>query len=106
MMTQVRRGAANDNVSMLANFRHMFAFEDWWAASGDGFDWKPVEAAPKLQSTIDALAAGVLLRDGNIWMLGCWDRDTWARLTEGALWPIGNWHPTEWALPDLESFMS
>lgn len=85
-MTQAERRSANDNVSayMLANFRHMFAFEDWWAASKDGFDWRPVEATPKLQSTMDALATGVLLRDGDVWMLGCWDRCGWARLTEGA----------------------
>ncbi len=106
-MTHPRSRSANDNVSayMLANFRHMFAFEDWWASSKDGFDWKPVEAAPKLQSTINALAAGVLLRDGDIWMLGCWDRGSWSRLTEGASWPVGNWHPTQWAEPDLETLM-
>lgn len=104
-MTQETRRSANDNVSayMLANFRHMFAFEDWWVASKDGFDWKPVGAAPKRHATMDALAAGVLLRDGDIWMLGCWDRGGWARLTEGASWPIGNWHPTQWAEPDRET---
>ena len=105
-MTRAKGRSANDNSSayMLANFHHMFAFEDWWAATKDSFEWKTVEAAPKLQSTMDALAAGVLLRDGDIWMLGCWDRGGWARLTEGASWPIGNWNPTRWAEPDLESF--
>jgi hypothetical protein len=94
-VTQARRRSANDDVNacMLANFRHMFAFEVWSAARKDNFDWRPVEATPKLQFTLDALAAGVLLRDGDIWMLGCWDRGGWARLTEGASWQIGNWHP-------------
>jgi len=106
-MIQAKRRSANDNVSayMLANFHHIFAFEDWWTASKDGFAWKPAEAVPKLQSTMDALAGGVLLRDGEIWMLGCWDRGGWARLTEGATWPIANWRPTQWTEPDLATLM-
>ena len=54
---------------------------------------------------VDGLPAGVFLRDGKIWMLGCWERGGWARLTDGALWPIGNWHPTQWAEPDVHTLM-
>lgn len=73
--------------------------------SNDSFNWKLVEAAPKLQSTMEELAGGVLLRVGDIWMLGRWDRGGWSRLTEGASWPIAAWHPTQWAEPDQETFM-
>ena len=106
-MTQPRRRSSSDNVSayMLANFRHMFAFEDWWRASKDRFEWKPIGAVPRDQSSIGALAAGVLLRDGDIWMLGCWDSGGWARLTADASCPIGNWHPTQWAVTDPATLM-
>ncbi len=104
-MNDGRRQSICVSAYMRANVRHMFAFEDWWAASKDRFEWKPVEAALKLQATMDVLAAGMLLPDGDIWMLGCRDRSGWARQTDGASWPIGNQQPTGSAEPDLESSM-
>ena len=53
----------------------------------------------------DTLAAGVLLRHGDIWMRGIWDRGAWSRLAEGASWPVGNWHPTQWADLYLKALM-